>query len=105
MSARSNISPYAAATVIERQLAKHGIDEDVRPQWLYGYAKRGIIAAQCELGSEGHRTHAKCTKMQFDGDAFYAWLVAYVGKRLRGETGRSTLDYDALTDEFDVESV
>jgi hypothetical protein len=105
MSQHSDLSPYAASKVIEHVLAKHEISEKQTPQWLYGYAKRGVIAATCDQGSSDHRAHAKCTHVMFDGDAFAAWLQRYVAGRVSGSSVRGKTDFAALAAEYDEQPV
>jgi hypothetical protein len=89
----ANITPFAAAKVVNVVLRNAGIDDvTVAPQMLYNYAKKGIIASNYD-------TRAENEKVYFDGDAFKAWLDRYV-ERVKSGEGTSRVDYDKLAEQY-----
>jgi hypothetical protein len=81
------LTPYAAFKVTNRVLEAQGIDKTVSSQMLYGYAKTQRIATVRVEGSK---------KVYFDGNAFKAWLDAYIAGG--AESGKVNLD--ALVAEY-----
>jgi hypothetical protein len=70
------ITPYAAHKIVNIVLASKGQDKVVTPQMMYSYAKNKRIATTEVPGSK---------KVYFDGNAFKAWLDAYVsGQNVAG---------------------
>jgi hypothetical protein len=92
MSTYTNITPFTAAKVASMVLAQEGIDVEVRPQMMYSYAKKGLIASNYNERVDGE-------KVYFNGDAFKAWLDKYVDNARNGITG-SKVDYELLAQEF-----
>jgi hypothetical protein len=89
----SNITPFAAAKIVNIVLARQGVEDfEVRPQMMYNYAKKNIIASNYETRSSGE-------KIYFEGASFKSWLDKYVQKVLNGESTSRT-DYDTLAEQF-----
>jgi Na+-transporting NADH:ubiquinone oxidoreductase subunit NqrA len=84
-----NITPYAAAKVTNIVLANAELDKVIKPQMLYTYAKKNIIAT----------TTNEKGNVVFIGDAFKEWLDKYVEKVRNGE-GATRTDYTALAEQF-----
>ena len=91
----SNITPFAAAKVASIVLAQEGIDAEVKPQMMYSYAKKGLIASNYTERVDGE-------KVLFDGNAFKAWLDRYVEQARNGNVS-SRVDYELLAQEFAAE--
>ena len=94
MSAQfADITPFAASKVVNIVLRNAGIDDiEVKPQMLYTYAKKNVIASNYD-------TRADNEKVMFDGDAFKAWLDRYV-ERVKSGEGASRVDYDKLAEQY-----
>jgi len=89
----ADLTPFAAHHVVNIMLRNAGIDDvEVRPQMLYSYAKKGVIASNYDTREDGE-------KVYFDGDAFKAWLDRYVARVKNGE-GASRIDYDKLAEQY-----
>ena len=83
-----SLTPYAAAKVTNIALASRSLDKRVTPQMLYTYAKKQLIA-----------TVPDTKPIEFDGDAFKAWLDKYIAKVESGDAG-ARVDYDELAKQF-----
>src|SRR6516162_6960087 len=57
----SAITPFAAAKVANIMLRQNGLDIEIRPQMMYNYAKKNLIASNYE-------TRSADEKIYFDGD-------------------------------------
>jgi len=88
----SNITPFAAAKIANIVLAKNDLDIEIRPQMMYNYAAKNIIASN-------YATRSSDEKIYFDGASFKSWLDRYVEKAKSGTTN-SRVDYDKLAEEF-----
>jgi hypothetical protein len=89
----ANLTPFAAHHVVNIRLRAAGIEDvQVRPQMMYTYAKKGIIASNYDTRAEGE-------KVYFDGDEFKAWLDRYVQKVKSGSSG-ARVDYDKLAEQY-----
>jgi len=84
----ANLTPFAAAKVVNKVLELKGIDHSVTPQMMYGYAR-----------SQRIETVPNSKPILFVGSAFKTWLDEYVSKVERGESSRR-VDYDKLADQF-----
>jgi hypothetical protein len=89
----ADLTPFAAAKVTNAVLKFKGIEDvEVKPQMLYTYAKKGVIASNYESRSDNE-------KVMFDGVEFKLWLDKYVEKIQNGTTG-SRVDYDKLAEQY-----
>jgi len=90
----ADLTPFAAAKVTNAVLRSHGLDDvEVKPQMMYTYAKKNVIASN-------YATRDESEKVLFDGDAFKAWLDTYVTKIKNGESGSARVDYDKLAEQY-----
>jgi hypothetical protein len=87
-----NLTPFAAAKVANIVLKANGLTIELRPQMMYSYAKRNVIASNYD-------TRAENEKVEFVGEAFKLWLDKYVARALTGDTTSRT-DYDELAKQF-----
>lgn len=86
---RSPLTPYAAWKVAETVLTSLGKDASkLTPQRMYGMAKKGQIET---VKFEGDK------KVYFDGDAFKAWLDAYISGTA---TAGGRQNYDKLAEQY-----
>jgi hypothetical protein len=85
----ANLTPYAAAKVTNIVLKSEGLDKEIKPQMLYTYAKKNVIAT----------TKDDKGKVYFVGDAFKSWMDKYVEKVRNGE-GATRTDYNELATQY-----
>jgi hypothetical protein len=88
----SNITPFAAAKIANIMLRQNDLDIEIRPQMMYNYAKKNIIASN-------YLTRDESEKIYFDGDSFKAWIDRYINAAKNG-TVSSRADYESLAEEF-----
>jgi hypothetical protein len=92
MSVYSDLTPFAAAQVVNVVLAGRNLDHEIKPQMMYNYAKKGIISSNYASRSAGE-------KIFFSGESFKTWLDSYVRKVESGNTG-SRVDYNKLAQQY-----
>lgn len=84
----ANLTPFAAAKVVNKVLEIKGIEHSVTPQMMYGYARSNRI-----------ETVPNSKPILFVGNAFKTWLDEYIRKVEAGESTRR-IDYDKLADSY-----
>jgi hypothetical protein len=87
-----NMTPYAAAKIVNATIKDKGLDKVIPPQMMYTYAKKDYVETVTVDG-----------KKRITSDGLEKWLVGYINK-LTGNTVEETdenIDENQLTLDLD----